>query len=236
MLASHCCWHPAAHHGREPRWHKLGLPPLAQKGQGEGRGLRPVREPTGSRSERGLCSRSCWGRTAPAAPSAAAAAAACPAFAAGAAGGHVSGGWTDFWELPSKQATFQHAYSPSSAEEMRAQNKDNSSVPRLLRLHGRGNAKMYQTMRGPGLLPALIHAAVAGSPQAARSISCDAEGPTSAMYNSTLDKQPRACAAHRRDARASRVSATAMWALQGPRAPAAPEQGCVSTARKGDSV
>lgn len=72
--------------------------------------------------------------------------------------------------------------------------------------------------------------------QAARSISCDAEGPTSATYNSTLDKQPRACAAHRRDARARRVSATAMWALQGPRAPAAPEQGCVSTARKADSV
>ena len=184
MLAPRCHWHPTAHHGREPRWHELGLPALVWKGQGEGRGLY---EAYG------------WWGNPPAAPA--------PGSGVSAAtctqgeqlplphqqrllvltqhspreprGRHLSRGRTDFRELPSEQATFQHAYSPSSGGETRAGNKDNSSVPRLPRLHGRGNAKMYQTARDPGLLPALIHAAVAGSLQAAHSISCDAGGPTS---------------------------------------------------------
>lgn len=89
-------------------------------------------------------------------------------------------------DLPAHSFPFQQG-------ETRAGNKGDLSVPRWP--HHMEGAMPRQTRPpgGPRLLPVVVHAAVAGSPQASHSRGCDAGGlkvPPSAMDKDTLDHSP----------------------------------------------
>lgn len=161
---------PLPAHPSPPAPRRTGAPGLAmgESLPGTNRGSHPYsRQGRGRRgvcmrltAGRGLCSRPCRGRSVPLAQR----------LPREQRGRHRRRGRTDFWELPSEQATFQHTHSPSSGEK-RGQDTKTVHLYQVHRVYTEAATPRRTIPRGA---LGCCQPCFAPRWQAARSISCDA--------------------------------------------------------------